>query len=92
MKYKGNSMKNENYDLIIIGGGATGSGIAVDAASRGIKTLLLEKKWFFQKELVQEVQKLVHGGVRYLEKAVKHLDINQFNLVKEGLKREIKTF
>ena len=78
-------MKNENYDLIIIGGGATGSGIAVDAASRGLKTLLLEKNDFSEGTSSRST-KLVHGGVRYLEKAVKHLDINQFNLVKEGLK------
>ena len=78
-------MKNEKYDLIIIGGGATGSGIAVDAASRGLKTLLLEKNDFAEGTSSRST-KLVHGGVRYLEKAVKHLDINQFNLVKEGLK------
>jgi glycerol-3-phosphate dehydrogenase len=39
-------MKNTKYDIVIIGGGATGSGIAVDAASRGFKTLLLEKNDF----------------------------------------------
>lgn len=78
-------MKNENYDLIIIGGGATGCGIAVDAAARGLKILLLEKNDFAEGTSSRST-KLVHGGVRYLEKAVKHLDINQFNLVKEGLK------
>lgn len=78
-------MKNEKYDLVIIGGGATGSGIAVDAASRGLKTLLLEKNDFAEGTSSRST-KLVHGGVRYLEKAVKHLDIDQFNLVKEGLK------
>ncbi|PLY07013.1 MAG: glycerol-3-phosphate dehydrogenase [Arcobacter sp.] len=78
-------MKNEKYDIIIIGGGATGSGIAVDAASRGLKTILLEKNDFSEGTSSRST-KLVHGGVRYLEKAVKHLDINQFNLVKEGLK------
>ena len=78
-------MKNEKYDLIIVGGGATGSGIAADAASRGLKTILLEKNDFSEGTSSRST-KLVHGGVRYLEKAVKHLDMDQFNLVKEGLK------
>ena len=78
-------MKNEKFDIIIIGGGATGCGISVDAASRGLKTILLEKNDFAEGTSSRST-KLVHGGVRYLEKAVKHLDINQFNLVKEGLK------
>jgi len=78
-------MEKEKFDIIIIGGGATGSGIALDAASRGFKTLLLEKNDFSEGTSSRST-KLVHGGVRYLEAAVKRLDINQFNLVKEGLK------
>lgn len=78
-------MKKEEFDIIIIGGGATGSGIALDAASRGFKTLLLEKNDFSEGTSSRST-KLVHGGVRYLEAAVKKLDIDQFNLVKEGLK------
>ncbi|WP_072681154.1 glycerol-3-phosphate dehydrogenase/oxidase [Arcobacter sp. LA11] len=78
-------MKNKNFDIIIIGGGATGSGIALDAASRGLKTLLLEKNDFSEGTSSRST-KLVHGGVRYLEKAVKQLNKDQFNLVKEGLK------
>ncbi len=53
------------YDIIIIGGGATGLGCAVDAASRGYKTLLLEK-FDFAKGTSSRATKLVHGGVRYL--------------------------
>jgi glycerol-3-phosphate dehydrogenase len=53
------------YDIIIIGGGATGLGCAVDAASRGFKTLLLEK-YDFAKGTSSRSTKLVHGGVRYL--------------------------
>ena len=53
------------YDVIIIGGGATGLGCAVDAASRGLKTLLLEKH-DFAKGTSSRATKLVHGGVRYL--------------------------
>lgn len=54
------------WDCIIIGGGATGLGIAVDAASRGLKTLLLEQT-DFAKGTSSRSTKLVHGGVRYLQ-------------------------
>src|SRR5271169_4324129 len=53
------------WDMIIIGGGATGLGIAVDAASRGFKTLLLEQS-DFAKGTSSRSTKLVHGGIRYL--------------------------
>lgn len=53
------------YDIVIIGGGATGLGSAVDAASRGYKTLLIEQH-DFAKGTSSRSTKLVHGGVRYL--------------------------
>src|SRR6476620_12139612 len=53
------------WDIIVIGGGATGLGVAVDAASRGLKTLLLEQS-DFAKGTSSRSTKLVHGGVRYL--------------------------
>src|SRR6187455_3279952 len=53
------------WDIIIIGGGATGLGAAVDAASRGYKTLLAEQV-DFAKGTSSRSTKLVHGGVRYL--------------------------
>src|SRR6187399_1098802 len=56
----------KEFDICIIGGGATGLGIAVDAASRGCKTILLEK-YDFAKGTSSRSTKLVHGGVRYLE-------------------------
>jgi len=72
------------FDLIIIGGGATGCGIAVDAASRGLRVALLEQNDIAEGTSSRST-KLVHGGVRYLEKAVKQLDRAQYALVKEGL-------
>ncbi len=54
------------WDILIIGGGATGLGCAVDAASRGYKTLLLEQH-DFSKGTSSRSTKLVHGGVRYLQ-------------------------
>jgi len=60
------SLKSEiQWDIIVVGGGATGLGIAVDAAKRGFKTLLLEKH-DFAKGTSSRSTKLVHGGVRYL--------------------------
>ena len=56
---------NHTYDIVIIGGGATGLGSAVDAASRGYKTLLVEQA-DFGKGTSSRSTKLVHGGVRYL--------------------------
>jgi len=53
------------WDIIIIGGGATGLGVAVDAATRGYKTLLLEQH-DFAKGTSSRSTKLIHGGVRYL--------------------------
>ncbi len=55
----------EEWDIIIIGGGATGLGAAVDAASRGYKAVLLEQ-YDFAKGTSSRSTKLVHGGVRYL--------------------------
>lgn len=79
------SFTPKKYDIIVIGGGAIGSGIALDATLRGYKVLLLEKNDFGSGTSTKS-SKLVHGGVRYLEKAVMEFDKAQYNLVKEGLK------
>ncbi len=76
--------QDELFDLLIVGGGATGCGIAVDAALRGLKVALVEKNDLAEGTSSRST-KLVHGGVRYLEKAVKRLDKAQYDLVKEGL-------
>ncbi|MEQ8472741.1 MAG: FAD-dependent oxidoreductase [Marinoscillum sp.] len=59
-------LSNTRYDLIIIGGGVTGAGIALDAASRGIKTALVEKN-DFASGTSSKSTKLIHGGLRYLK-------------------------
>ncbi len=66
------------WDIVVIGGGATGLGVAVDAASRGYKTLLLEQH-DFAKGTSSRSTKLVHGGVRYLQQG-------DISLVLEALK------
>jgi glycerol-3-phosphate dehydrogenase len=60
------TQRHEPWDILVIGGGATGVGIAVDAASRGYDVLLLEQH-DFGKGTSSRSTKLVHGGVRYLE-------------------------
>jgi glycerol-3-phosphate dehydrogenase len=60
------SQRRDPWDIVVIGGGATGVGIAVDAASRGYDVLLLEQH-DFGKGTSSRSTKLVHGGVRYLE-------------------------
>lgn len=78
------------YDLLVIGGGATGAGVALDAASRGLKVALVERD-DFSSGTSSKSTKLVHGGVRYLQKAVFNLDYEQYKLVREAL-HERKTF
>ncbi|KAL8739258.1 MAG: hypothetical protein Q9190_007869 [Brigantiaea leucoxantha] len=73
-----NAGEIEPYDLLVIGGGATGSGIALDAATRGLKVALVERE-DFASGTSSKSTKLVHGGVRYLEKAVWDLDYNQYS-------------
>lgn len=64
------------YDLLIIGGGATGAGVALDAASRGLKVAMVDRA-DFSSGTSSKSTKLVHGGVRYLQKAVMELDYEQ---------------
>jgi glycerol-3-phosphate dehydrogenase len=66
------AMKNELFDLVIIGGGINGAGVARDAASRGMKVAVIEGKDFAQGTSSRS-SKLVHGGIRYLENYEFHL-------------------
>ncbi len=59
-------LKNQTYDILVIGGGITGAGIALDAASRGMKTALIEKSDFASGTSSRST-KLIHGGLRYLK-------------------------
>jgi glycerol-3-phosphate dehydrogenase len=70
--------ENKTWDMLIIGGGATGLGAAVDAASRGFSTILIEAE-DFAKGTSSRSTKLIHGGVRYLEQG-------NLKLVREALK------
>src|SRR5215210_6000342 len=72
------SAEAEPWDMVVVGGGATGVGCAVDAASRGCRVLLLEQS-DFGKGTSSRSTKLAHGGVRYLEQG-------NVSLVMEALK------
>ncbi len=70
-------MKDERFDVLVIGGGVTGAGVAVDAAARGYKVALVEKT-DFASGTSSKSTKLVHGGIRYLPNF-------DFALVREAL-------
>ncbi|KAG6011744.1 hypothetical protein E4U41_005445, partial [Claviceps citrina] len=89
-RHDGRGGPDTEYDLLIIGGGATGTGIALDAVTRGLRVALVERD-DFSAGTSSKSTKLVHGGVRYLEKAVWNLDYPQLELVIEAL-RERKGF
>uniref|UniRef100_A0A493U437 Glycerol-3-phosphate dehydrogenase n=1 Tax=Anas platyrhynchos platyrhynchos TaxID=8840 RepID=A0A493U437_ANAPP len=72
------------FDVLVIGGGATGCGCALDAVTRGLKTALLERD-DFSSGTSSRSTKLIHGGVRYLQKAIMKLDFEQYRMVKEAL-------
>jgi len=82
---KNSTRPGEEYDVLIIGGGATGAGVALDAVTRGLKVAMVERD-DFSSGTSSKSTKLVHGGVRYLEKAVWNLDYSQYELVREALK------
>ncbi len=77
-------LQNETFDLCVIGGGASGAGCALDAALRGLKVSLIEKT-DFAAETSSKSTKLIHGGVRYLEQAVRNFDFAQLRQVRHGL-------
>ena len=69
--------QNDSYDLAVVGGGATGLGVALDAAARGLRVVLVESH-DFAKGTSSRATKLVHGGVRYLAQG-------NISLVREAL-------
>ena len=71
-------LENEVFDVVVIGGGATGTGAALDAATRGLNVALVEAR-DFASGTSSRSSKLVHGGLRYLEQ-------KDFGLVREALR------
>ncbi|AMD23017.1 HHR248Wp [Eremothecium sinecaudum] len=79
-----NLQKTDQFDVLVIGGGATGAGSALDAATRGLRVALVEKG-DFASGTSSKSTKMAHGGVRYLEKAFWELSKAQLDLVVEAL-------
>ncbi len=71
-------MRDETFDIVVIGGGVTGAGIALDAATRGLTVALVEQR-DYAAGTSSRSSKLIHGGLRYLEQL-------NFSLVREALK------
>jgi glycerol-3-phosphate dehydrogenase len=69
------------YQFFLLYKGATGAGVAVDAANKGLKTALVEK-YDFSSGTSSRSTKLIHGGVRYLQKAIMEFDIEQVYFLK----------
>jgi glycerol-3-phosphate dehydrogenase len=71
-------MASETFDVVVIGGGSTGTGAALDAATRGLRVALVEQR-DFASGTSSRSSKLIHGGLRYLEQ-------QEFGLVREALR------
>lgn len=78
----------EEFDVCIIGGGATGAGCALDAQLRGLKTILVEAN-DFASATSSASTKLIHGGIRYLREAALHFDLGQVDVVKRALEERV---
>ena len=76
------------FDVCVIGGGATGAGCALDAQLRGLKTVLVEGG-DFAGATSSKATKIIHGGVRYLEEAIKGLDPKAYHVVNRALHERI---
>jgi glycerol-3-phosphate dehydrogenase len=79
----------QTFDVCVIGGGATGAGCALDSQLRGMSTVLLDAG-DFASGASTAATKIIHGGVRYLEEAVRGLDIKQFEVVDRALHERIR--
>jgi glycerol-3-phosphate dehydrogenase len=82
------SATNNAFDICVIGGGATGAGCALDGQLRGLSTLLLDAG-DFASAASSASTKLVHGGVRYLEQALKNFNLEEYRMVKNALRERL---
>jgi glycerol-3-phosphate dehydrogenase len=78
------ALSSQTFDLCIIGAGATGAGCALDAQLRGLSTLLIDAG-DFASATSSASTKLAHGGVRYLQQAVRDLDLGQLKVIRRAL-------
>ncbi len=87
------TLNNGRFDVLVIGGGVTGAGVALDAATRGYKVALVEKL-DFASGTSSKATKLVHGGIRYLSNfdfVMVHEALVERGLLLQKCTREIAT-
>jgi glycerol-3-phosphate dehydrogenase len=82
------AIEGKTFDVCVIGGGATGSGCALDSQLRGLKTVQLEAE-DFASGASSASTKMVHGGVRYLQEAIRNLDFKEYRVLKEALHERV---
>jgi len=83
------NIAGKSFDVCVIGGGATGAGCALDAQLRGLSTVLLEAG-DFAGATSSTATKIIHGGVRYLEEAIKDVDPKEYNVVVRALHERVR--
>src|SRR5215472_1812012 len=83
------NISEQQFDLCVIGGGATGSACALDAQLRGIRTVLLEAG-DFAGATSSAATKVIHGGVRYLEEAIRGADIQEYHVLVRALHERVR--
>jgi len=92
MKTRTEELKNiagQQFDLCVIGGGATGAACALDAQLRGIRTVLVEAG-DFAGATSSAATKIIHGGVRYLEEAIKGADLQEYHVLVRALHERVR--
>jgi glycerol-3-phosphate dehydrogenase len=83
------SVAGESFDLCVIGGGASGAACALDARLRGLHVVLIEAG-DFAGATSSAATKIIHGGVRYLEEAIKDVDPKEYHVVVRALHERIR--
>jgi glycerol-3-phosphate dehydrogenase len=92
MNSRSEELKNvagKPFDLCVIGGGATGAACALDAQLRGSRTVLLEAG-DFAGATSSAATKIIHGGVRYLEEAIKEVDLQEYHVLVRALHERVR--
>lgn len=82
-------IEKQSFDVCVIGGGATGAGCALDAQLRGLRTVILEAR-DFAGATSSAATKIIHGGVRYLEEAIKDVDPKEYHVVVRALHERVR--